>query len=96
MVESSAREGTGRWGHDGRASGGALAGLPLERIAKMWLTKRGNTSVKRWRSWRCWWRSYGRDQSDKGGEARELDGGGARGGASSGVLGRERARKGRE
>jgi len=34
MVESSAREGTGRWGHDGRASGGVLAGLPLERIAK--------------------------------------------------------------
>ena len=52
MVESSAREGTGRWGHDGRVGDGALAGLPLERIAKMWLTKRGNTSVKRWRSWR--------------------------------------------
>ena len=34
MVEILAREGTGRWGHDGRASGGALAGLPLERIAK--------------------------------------------------------------
>ena len=32
MVEISAREGTGRWGHDGRASGGVQAGLPLERI----------------------------------------------------------------